>query len=159
MRGQDALVDHLKRDGVVTKSEVEQVLRQCDRRHYVDAGMPAPYVYQASSWSSKVIGIEKHPELAEQSVKNVQADHPELLDSGVVELRAGNALGDVLEREEPFDAIHMALGGRMVIPVGAQWEYQVMQCIDKDAEGRIKKHDLMHVRYVPLTRPGETWDS
>lgn len=36
---------------------------------------------------------------------------------------------------------------------------QVMQCIDKDAEGRIKKHDLMHVRYVPLTRPGETWDS
>jgi hypothetical protein len=26
------------------------------------------------------------------------------------QLRAGNALGDVLEREEPFDAIHVGAG-------------------------------------------------
>ncbi|KAL4421899.1 hypothetical protein ABPG77_005183 [Micractinium sp. CCAP 211/92] len=124
--------------------------------------------------TGKVIGIEKHPELAEQSIRNVRVDHAELLDSGVVELRAGNVLGNVLEREEAFDAIHVGAaasslpdvlvqklkpGGRMVIPVGPQWEYQVMQCIDKDEHGHIRKHDLMHVRYVPLTRPGESdWE-
>ena len=27
-----------------------------------------------------------------------------------------------------------------VIPVGHQWDYQVMQCIDKDGEGHVKKH-------------------
>jgi hypothetical protein len=29
-----------------------------------------------------------------------------------------------------------------------------MQCIDKGADGVVKKHDLMYVRYVPLTEPG-----
>ncbi|EFN60177.1 hypothetical protein CHLNCDRAFT_133686 [Chlorella variabilis] len=232
-RGQDWLVDHLKRDGVVAHSDVERALRQTDRAHYVDSGIPLAYIYQAGGLqpadsplpigyhetisaphmhatclellrghlrpgarvldvgsgsgylaaamglmvgeAGKVIGIEKHPELAAQSVKNVRADHPELLDNGVVELRAGNVLGDVLEGEqEGFDAIHVGAaasslpdvlvrqlrpGGRMVIPVGPQWEYQVMQCIDKDAAGRVKKHDLMHVRYVPLTKPGESeWE-
>ncbi|PRW60862.1 hypothetical protein C2E21_1329 [Chlorella sorokiniana] len=100
----------------------------------------------------KVIGVEKHAELAQLSIVNVRRDHPELLDKGVVELRAGNVLGDALEGEEPFDAIHVGAaasslpdvlvqklktGGRMVIPVGRQWEYQVMQCIDKDPEGEL----------------------
>ncbi|PSC67192.1 L-isoaspartate(D-aspartate) O-methyltransferase [Micractinium conductrix] len=94
--------------------------------------------------TGKVVGIEKHPELAAL-------------------LRAGNVLGDVLEREEGFDAIHVGAaasslpdilvrklnpGGRMVIPVGPQWEYQVMQVVDKDREGKVKKHNVMHVREV-----------
>ncbi|PSC68503.1 L-isoaspartate(D-aspartate) O-methyltransferase [Micractinium conductrix] len=124
--------------------------------------------------TGKVVGIEKHPELAALSVSNVRRDHPELLDGGAVQLRAGNVLGDVLEREEGFDAIHVGAaasslpdilvrklnpGGRMVIPVGPQWEYQVMQVVDKDREGQVKKHNLMHVRYVPLTEPGESsWE-
>lgn len=33
---------------------------------------------------------------------------------------------------------------------------QVLECVDKDAEGNVEKRGLMHVRYVPLTRPGET---
>lgn len=33
---------------------------------------------------------------------------------------------------------------------------QVMQCVDKDTEGHVHKHNLMYVRYVPLTKPGET---
>lgn len=118
-----------------------------------------------------VLGVEKHPELVEESLANVRHATPELLNTGAVQLRAGNVLGDVLEQEEDFDAIHVGAaaehlpeslvrklkpGGRMVIPVGPQWEYQVMQCIDKGADGVVKKHDLMYVRYVPLTEPGRT---
>ena len=35
-----------------------------------------------------------------------------------------------------------------------------MQCIDKDSQGVVKQqHDLMFVRYVPLTAPGESgWE-
>ena len=43
----------------------------------------------------------------------------------------------------------------MVIPVGPQWDFQVMQVVDKDQSGHAKKHNLMGVRYVPLTKPGE----
>jgi protein-L-isoaspartate(D-aspartate) O-methyltransferase len=35
----------------------------------------------------KVIGVEKHAELAQLSIVNVRRDHPELLDKGVVEVR------------------------------------------------------------------------
>ena len=31
-----------------------------------------------------------------------------------------------------------------------------MECIDKDKAGQVHKHNLMYVRYVPLTKPGET---
>jgi protein-L-isoaspartate(D-aspartate) O-methyltransferase len=225
MHNQDWLVDHLRRDGVVKHHAVEQALRQCDRKNYVDADIPHAYIYQDAPLpigyhetisaphmhatclellrehlrpgarvldvgsgsgylaaamgvmvgdEGKVIGVEKHAELAQLSIVNVRRDHPELLDKGVVELRAGNVLGDALEGEEPFDAIHVGAaasslpdvlvrklkpGGRMVIPVGRQWEYQVMQCIDKDPEGDVHKRDLMGVRYVPLTEPGDTsWE-
>jgi protein-L-isoaspartate(D-aspartate) O-methyltransferase len=144
--------------------------------HVLDVGSGSGYLAAAMGVmvgdTGKVVGIEKHPELVEQSIGNVRHDHPELLDDGVVELRAGNVLGDALDGEEPFDAIHvgaaasslpdvlvkkLAPGGRMVIPVGSQWDYQVMQCIDKDEGGKVHKHDLMYVRYVPLTEPGEVW--
>lgn len=120
--------------------------------------------------NGRVIGIEKHPELAEQSVKNIRKDMADMVDSGAIDIRAGNALGDALNEEEGFDAIHVGAAaatlptvlveklkrhGRMVIPVGEQWSYQVMQVIDKDDHGNIKKHDLMGVRYVPLTPPEE----
>lgn len=120
--------------------------------------------------SGKVFGIEKHPELTEVSIEHVRQAAPQLLESGVVELRAGNVLGHVLDNEEPFDAIHVGAaaaklpdvlvrklkpGARMVIPVGQQWDFQVMQCIDKDMQGHVHKHDLMWVRYVPLTEPGQ----
>ncbi|PSC67195.1 L-isoaspartate O-methyltransferase [Micractinium conductrix] len=131
--------------------------------------------------TGKVVGIEKHPELAALvrvggglDVRVQRASRPPRAAGRVVQLRAGNVLGDVLEREEGFDAIHVGAaasslpdilvrklnpGGRMVIPVGPQWEYQVMQVVDKDREGKVKKHNVMHVRYVPLTEPGESsWE-
>jgi len=141
----------------------------------LDVGSGSGYLSAAMALmvapNGKVIGIEKHPELAEQSVQNIRAAMPDVLDSGLVDIRAGNVLGDALEREaEGFDAIHVGAaadtlpnnlvamlnpGGRMVIPVGPQWDFQVMQAYDKDMNGKLTKHNLMGVRYVPLTRPGE----
>jgi protein-L-isoaspartate(D-aspartate) O-methyltransferase len=67
----------------------------------------------------------------------------------------------------PFDAIlvtaapeeipeplvdQLSPGGRMVIPVGAQYEVQSLQLIEKDQSGRILKRDILPVGFVPLTR-------
>lgn len=141
----------------------------------LDVGSGSGYLSAAMalmvSPGGKVIGIEKHPELAEQSKQNIRAAMPDMLDSGVLEIRAGNVLGDALASEDVgFDAIHVGAaadtlpdvlvnklrhGGRMVIPVGQQWDYQILQLVDRDVGGKISKKNLMGVRYVPLTRPGE----
>jgi protein-L-isoaspartate(D-aspartate) O-methyltransferase len=42
-------------------------------------------------------------------------------------------------------------GGRMVIPVGAAGRVQVLQLIEKAADGRTTTRSLLHVRFVPLT--------
>lgn len=142
----------------------------------LDVGSGSGYLTAAMALmikpNGKVIGVEKHPELTEFSTRNIMTVSPELLESGLVELRSGNILGQsvVQDNEPQFDAIHvgaaaerlpdilvqtLAPKGRMVIPVGPQWEHQVMQCIDKDASGHVHRHNLMAVRYVPLTKPGE----
>jgi hypothetical protein len=40
-----------------------------------------------------VLGLEKHPELADISIGNIMKKDGELLKSGVLEIRSGNALG------------------------------------------------------------------
>lgn len=42
-------------------------------------------------------------------------------------------------------------GGRMVIPVGQQWETQTLMLVEKDQSGRIRKQQVLPVRFVPLT--------
>ena len=41
-------------------------------------------------------------------------------------------------------------GGRLVIPVGAQWEPQQLLIIDKDAMGATSTRRILGVRFVPL---------
>jgi protein-L-isoaspartate(D-aspartate) O-methyltransferase len=69
--------------------------------------------------------------------------------------------------QAPFDAIlvtaapeevpqplieQLAVGGRMVIPVGAQYEVQNLQVLTKENDGKLIVSNVIPVRFVPLTR-------
>ena len=71
------------------------------------------------------------------------------------------------DEHAPFDAIlvtaapeevpqplidQLAVGGRMVIPVGGEYEVQTLRLLTKEAEGMISVKDVIAVRFVPLTR-------
>jgi protein-L-isoaspartate(D-aspartate) O-methyltransferase len=126
-----------------------------------------------------VLGVEKVPELVVRSQAALQAANPELLRPGegghqeLLRVEHGNALSDMLALEAPFNAIHvgaaadelhqilldkLAPGGRMVIPVGPHYSYQVLMAVSKDVDGVVTSEALMDVGYVPLTRPSEFED-
>ena len=67
----------------------------------------------------------------------------------------------------PFDAIlvtaapeeipqplieQLAVGGRMVVPVGAQNETQTLRLLTKQADGSVSVDNIIPVRFVPFTR-------
>jgi len=69
--------------------------------------------------------------------------------------------------QAPFDAIlvtaapeqvpqplidQLAVGGRMVIPVGEEDTVQTLQVLTKEADGRVMVTNVIAVRFVPLTR-------
>jgi len=83
--------------------------------------------------------------------------------------RAGDGYGG-WPVHAPFDAIivtaaapqvpaalveQLKPGGRLVIPVGAQWETQQLLVIDKDAAGAVSTRPVLGVRFVPLVRGGD----
>ncbi len=49
----------------------------------------------------------------------------------------------------------LATGGRMVIPVGGQFETQYMVEVTKDKKGRISRKEHYPVRFVPMTGKSE----
>ena len=76
---------------------------------------------------------------------------------------------DGYEKMAPYDAIHvgasaekipeallnqLAVGGRMVIPVGGS-NGQALTVIDRLRDGSLRKRDEMGVMYVPLTSRDE----
>ncbi|KAF8555142.1 protein-L-isoaspartate O-methyltransferase [Imleria badia] len=107
----------------------------------------------------KVVGIDHIPELVEWSKSNlINNGLGPALDEGRILLVAGDG------REGPYDAIHVGAAserlpealvnqlkapGRMFIPVGTRT--QTIWQIEKDANGRVTKKELMGVSYVPLT--------
>jgi protein-L-isoaspartate(D-aspartate) O-methyltransferase len=46
-------------------------------------------------------------------------------------------------------------GGKLVIPVGAQWSGQELRIIEKDQHGKTTSRNALPVRFVPLTREKE----
>ncbi|KAH3744166.1 protein-L-isoaspartate O-methyltransferase [Pelomyxa schiedti] len=134
----------------------------------LDVGSGSGYLSAALSLmvgpTGKVTGIDVVEQLVAWSISNVNKDHPELLESGVLTLKVGDgwkgepSLG-------PFDAIHVGAaaatvpqalldqlkpGGRMVIPVG-NYNQELLQ-IDKDHNGRITQKHITDVMYVPLVK-------
>ena len=86
-----------------------------------------------------------------------------------VSVRIGDGYAGWPERA-PFDAIivtaapeevpqplvdQLAVGGRMVIPVGEQDEVQTLRLFIKGADGVLTARDVIAVRFVPFTRDPE----
>lgn len=58
----------------------------------------------------------------------------------------------LIKKDFSFQLLNqLALGGRMLIPVGAAHSDQRFLQVDKDNKGKITVNDLMGVIYVPLT--------
>lgn len=74
------------------------------------------------------------------------------------------------EEHAPFDAIivtaapqqvpqplidQLKPGARMVVPVGPEYGYQILQVLEKQENGEIKETDILPVAFVPFTGEGE----
>mmetsp|Transcript_2204 Transcript_2204/g.5456 ORF Transcript_2204/g.5456 Transcript_2204/m.5456 type:complete len:231 (-) Transcript_2204:115-807(-) len=117
--------------------------------------------------TGRVVAIDYLAPLVEMATANVQAADAELLRSGQLSILKGDGW-EGAPNDAPFDAIHvgaaaasvpsalkeqLALGGRMVIPVGTST--QVFWQIDRLSDGGFQETPLMNVRYVPLVQLGE----
>ncbi len=111
--------------------------------------------------AKEVFSIEVVPELSERA----RAVLLGRLGLGNVRLRIGDGtLG--WPEEAPFDRIvvtaaapevppalldQLAAGGRMILPVGAAPDGQVLRLVDRGRDGATLQTDLLGVRFVPLT--------
>jgi len=123
-------------------------------------------------YKGKVYGIDYVPELVEMTRRNMNKADGDLLKSGIVEVSVGNGWKG-LPAAAPFHAIHvgaaaetfpkalmmqLAVGGRMVIPVGPDGGYQNLYRVDRiyhsstfeESDYVVKQ--LLGVRYVPLVK-------
>ena len=115
----------------------------------------------AAELVDEVYSVELIPELAASAAERLAR-----LGYDNVHVRAGDGyLG--WPEHAPFDAIlvtagaehvpqplldQLAVGGRMVIPVGETQSEQVLRVIEKRPDGTTDSRDIAPVRFVPLTR-------
>jgi protein-L-isoaspartate(D-aspartate) O-methyltransferase len=112
--------------------------------------------------AAEVFSIEIVPELAERA-RGVLLGALALPN---VHLRTGDGAAGWPE-EAPFDRVvvtaaaplvppalvaQLAPGGRMILPVGAEADVQVLRILERGNDGSDLESDLLPVRFVPLTR-------
>ncbi len=120
--------------------------------------------YQAAvlaELASRVYTIEIIAPLGERAAATL-----ERLGYGTVSVKIGDGYRGWPEHA-PFDAIlvtaapdgipqplveQLAVGGRMVIPVGPTGATQSLKVLDKAADGRLVARDVLPVRFVPFLR-------
>ncbi|MHC4535190.1 MAG: protein-L-isoaspartate(D-aspartate) O-methyltransferase [Planctomycetota bacterium] len=103
-------------------------------------------------------------EIVEGLAKRAKKDLKELGYSNVITRFGDGFFG--WEEEAPFDAIigtaaagripkplieQIKPGGRMILPYGSQGGLQYLVVVTKDKEGKIRKQNVMPVRFVPMT--------
>uniref|UniRef100_A0A914EH71 Protein-L-isoaspartate O-methyltransferase n=1 Tax=Acrobeloides nanus TaxID=290746 RepID=A0A914EH71_9BILA len=140
--------------------------------HVLDIGSGSGYLTACMAkmvgGTGKVVGIEHIQGLVDLSIENVLKNHRDLIESGTLKIVQGDGrLG--YPQEAPYNAIHvgaaaqqvpealfeqLAIGGRMVIPVGGKNGQEFMQ-YDKISADKIEKKRLFGVIYVPLTSQAE----
>lgn len=121
--------------------------------------------------SAKVYGIDIVPGLVHLALKNVMKRDADLLNSGRLVIREGDGWVGI-EGEDKFNAIHvgaaaeslpkplltqLAIGGKLVIPVGQQGEIQTLVEVkkmsdDDDFDKAYQVKNLLSVQYVPLVK-------
>lgn len=112
-----------------------------------------------SHLAARVFTIERHPRLGEEAGERLRG-----LEYDNVEVKIGDGSSGWPE-EAPFDAIIVAaggpgvpmalkeqleIGGRLVIPVGQQKDYQRLVRVSRVSAGSFEEEDLGGVRFVPL---------
>ena len=138
----------------------------------LDIGFGSGYLTVAMSKmmndKGKVIGIEHMKDLFIFGMQNISRHHKNLLDNKTIELYLGDGRKGLKERA-PFNCIHvgaaaekapqelldqLAVGGRLVIPLGTKDENHCNQFIffiDKLSDGTFNYSKGLSVRYVNLT--------
>lgn len=112
-----------------------------------------------SPLAKEIIAIERLPNLAERARKALDS----LGVANVTLLVGDGSLG--WPAHAPYDVIlvaavapevppalvaQMAPGGRMILPVGKEWEGQRLLLLNKSPEGAVTTRDLGEVAFVPL---------
>ncbi len=114
-----------------------------------------------SRLATEVWSVERHEELAGSAARRLHA-----LGYEGVHVRHGDGLLGWPEHA-PYDAIlvsasgpaippalleQLAVGGRLVMPLGAPREAQTLVRVRRCADGTLEREDLSEVRFVPLVR-------
>ena len=139
--------------------------------HILDVGSGSGYLTVAFSKmindTGKVVGIEHIKGLYDIGYKNIMKSYSSLVNSGTLILECGDGRKG-FKPQAPYKAIHVGAaapeipedlvaqldnGGRMVLPVGTN--YQCMCIVDKDKNGKVTITKDLGVNYVPLTSAEE----
>ena len=123
--------------------------------------------YQAAvlaDLARQVYGVEIVPELVENARRALAQEGYRN-----VEVRCGDG-NEGWPEHAPYDAIivtaaaetvppalltQLKPGGRMIIPLGEVYAHQALVLFEKDEAGKIERHDIMDVAFVPLIAGNE----